>query len=228
MKSLNIFPRYVMLICILISSITMISLIARPSSIVASREDAKIEEKQEPKTSQIPPQEKAMQKRAERIINARDKLWRGKGANIYQYGNKKIIDVKGVVKPDIETRTLPSARQKIKPKKPVMKCDKKLEKDFTFRRETEVEDKPKKEIIEEQVENFVYKGEKEYISKPNEKIPSNDRHISEANREIYKPSSKKEYPKPANARLITLNNNLQYDLQRNAYIYWVTPVPYHN
>lgn len=217
-----------MLICILISSITTISLVAHPSPILESREDAKIEEKQEPKTSQIPPQEKAMQKRAERIINARDKLWREKGAKIYQYGDKKIIDVKGVVKPNIETRTPTPEGQKMEPTKPVTKCDKKLEEETSIHKEKELNDKPERKIIEEQVENFVYKGEKEYSSKLDKEIPPKDKCISEVKKEKSESLNKKENHKPTDAHLITLNNNLQYDLKRNAYIFWVTPIPYNN
>ncbi len=145
-------------------------------------------------------QKKAMKKRADRVIKARDKLMREKGAKVYRVGDKKIIKVQGTVRPEPE-------------QKPSRKFDK--EKDFLEDERCGSEKKyqelkPEKVIVEDKVENFIYKDREEYQIEPTKETNLSD--------EI-------EVNSDNNSHLITLNNNLQYDLERDVYILWVTPVP---
>lgn len=212
-----------MFICVLALSFTLYSSMDKPSpptkSNYVSRDAIHHDStKQANKNSQKILQEKAKQKRAEKIINARDKLIREKGYKVYKYGDKRIIKAKGVVKPDFETH--PSKKESSKKKEEVPKdYDMNYPESQVTQKEGVDENKePEEVIVEEKVENFIYRGEEEGYSQENESVFESKKDENESQRVV-------KNRLPINDHLITLNNNLQYDLTRDAYIFWVTPIP---
>ena len=223
MKYLTFFARLTMFICVLALSFTLYSSMDKPSpptkSNYVSRDAIHHDStKQANKNSQKILQEKAKQKRAEKIINARDKLIREKGYKVYKYGDKRIIKAKGVVKPDFETH--PSKKGSSKKKEEVPKdYDMNYPESQVTQKEGVDENKePEEVIVEEKVENFIYRGEEEGYSQENESVFESKKDENESQRVV-------KNRLPINDHLITLNNNLQYDLTRDAYIFWVTPIP---
>jgi len=223
MKYLTFFARLTMFICVLALSFTLYSSMDKPSpptkSNYVSRDAIHHDStKQANKNSQKILQEKAKQKRAEKIINARDKLIREKGYKVYKYGDKRIIKAKGVVKPDFETH--PSKKESSKKKEEVPKdYDMNYPESQVTQKEGVDENKePEEVIVEEKVENFIYRGEEEGYSQENESVFESKKDENESQRVV-------KNRLPINDHLITLNNNLQYDLTRDAYIFWVTPIP---
>lgn len=193
MRYLTVFIRLIIFFCVSALSFTLYSSIIngdRRDSSVSSQNIAKadytseVPEKQVNKDSQKLLQEKAKQKRAEKIIKARDKLIREKGYKVYQYRDKKIIRAKGVVRPDIEIR--PSKNKSTK----------------------------KREDVSKNPDEKIQFGEKEQRKNYSKKESECDKH-----------EFKRETENDTSNHFVTLNNNLQYDLNRDAYIFWVTPVP---
>jgi len=181
--------------------------------------------KQANKNSQKILQEKAKQKRAEKIIKARDKLIREKGYKVYKYGDKRIIKAKGVIRPDFETH--PSKKESSKKKKEVSKnYDMNYPELQVTQKEGVGENKEPKEVfVEEKVENFIYRGEEEGLVKPDDSYSQENESVSESKKDENESQHEVKNHIPINNHLVTVNNNLQYDLTRDAYIFWVTPIP---
>ena len=196
MRYLTVFIRLIIFICVLVLSFTLYSSIIngdRRDPSVPSQNTAKadytsrdvtyhVSTKQVNKDSRKLLQEKAKQKRADKIIKARDKLIREKGYKIYKYGDKQIIRAKGVVRPDLEKH--PSQSESTK----------------------------KKEDVSKNPDEKIQNREKEQSNDYSKKESECDKHEFKRETDI-------------SNHFITLNNNLQYDLIREVYIFWVTPAP---
>ena len=219
-----------MFICVLALSFTLYSSMDKPSpptkSNYVSRDAIHHDStKQANKNSQKILQEKAKQKRAEKIINARDKLIREKGYTVYKYEDKEIIRAKGVVRPDFETH--PSKKESSKKKEEVPKdYDMNYPESQVTQKEGVDENKEPKEVfVEEKVENFIYRGEEEDLLEPDDSYSQKNESVSESKKDENELQRVVKNRLPINDHLVTLNNNLQYDLTRDAYIFWVTPIP---
>ena len=170
MKYLTFFARLTIFICVLALSITLYSSMDKPSPPT----------KQANKNSQKVLQEKAKQKRAEKIIKARDKLIREKGYKVYKYEDKEIIRAKGVVRPDFETH--PSKKESSKKKEEVSKdYDRNYpESQVTQNERVDKNKEPKEVFVEEKVENFIYRGEEENLVEPDDSYSQENESVSES------------------------------------------------